>query len=120
MSHLHDQSLPLIGAVPLHKPIENHEQALLHDVIAALADAGLKHDSAAAFMGISGPQLSRQLSGREHLSAKRMSLLPSEFWGCFLVRRCRRFGLYTVPMARRRELIGQAVGWLLARLEEAS
>src|SRR5262245_16863610 len=45
----------------------------------ALRECGISKYEAAEMMGISEPQLSRQLSGVEHLSAHRLQSLPKAF-----------------------------------------
>jgi hypothetical protein len=62
----------------------------------ALVDCGLSDKAAALSMGISEPQLSRQLAGLEMLSAWRMASLPPAFHVAYAKRRLARFGDYSV------------------------
>lgn len=114
---------PLQSVSPVRSPaLEGSDAAtaLLEDVRASLDDAQIKVTAAAAYMGLSVSLLSRQLRGHEHLSAKRLSLLPPEFWGGFIVRRARRFGFYIVPKAKRQARLTEAMLWLSRLLDEAS
>lgn len=57
------------------------DQAAGELFVRALWLSGLKHDAAAAYMGIPPSRLSRQIGGPyEHLSLRRMLRLPVSFW----------------------------------------
>jgi hypothetical protein len=64
-------------------------KGMADDLRLALADCGMRDKEAAIVMGITEPQLSRQLAGLEMLSAWRMANLPP-------VRRLARFGTFHV------------------------
>lgn len=100
------------------KTVETREVEMLQDVMDALDDAQIKHSAAAAFMEISEAQLSRQLAGQEHLSARRLGLLPPEFHMALIVRRARRFDLHVQSRTRRREHFAKAQQVLLDIAED--
>lgn len=109
----------LRGAV---KAIEGAEAEMLLDVARALDDAGISQDAAATFMGITAPQLNRQLKGSwsEHLSVRRLGLLPREFQQAFNKRRCRRVQQHCQSQEKRTERINQVTASLLMLLEESA
>lgn len=53
---------------------------------------GMKHQEAADLMGLTLPQLSRQLAGREPLNAFRLDALPAAFHLAFLRVQSKRHG----------------------------
>lgn len=83
-------------------------QQFADDISAALHDVGLSRKQTAAEMGITEPQLSRQLQGQEHLSAWRLMLLPVSFHVALAKRRAQRVGLTVVEDGPMRQLIDAA------------
>lgn len=64
----------------------------------ALAAAGIKHEAAAAMMGIAPSQLCRQLQGQEHLSMQRLTQIEDgQFWLVFLTELRREFAVMERP-----------------------
>jgi hypothetical protein len=71
-------------------------KGMADDLRLALADCGMRDKEAAIVMGITEPQLSRQLAGLEMLSAWRMANLPPVWQVAFAKRRLARFGTFHV------------------------
>lgn len=75
-------NLPLIGATPnrqaIFNPLEDETWAL--GLIGGAIDKTMQRKEAAILMGIDAGQLTRQLTGDGHLSARRLGALPREFW----------------------------------------
>lgn len=63
------------------------------DVRQALAKAGISLKAAALDMGIDAAQLTRELDGTGHLSARRLACLPRSFHQWFSIVQCHRYGL---------------------------
>lgn len=77
-------------------------EAYATDVRSALALSGISLKEAAFHMGIDMGQLSRELSGTGHLSARRLALLPKEFQQWFSLVRYERLGAPSIVNAAER------------------
>lgn len=64
----------------------------------ALRKAGIQDKVAASVMGISGPQFSAQIAGREHLSWQRLCELPDSFFVELLILLAEKRGIARVRM----------------------
>ena len=62
------------------------------DIGAAMVSAGMKREEAAALMGITAPELSRQLAGVEPLNLWRLWSLPVAFKVWLFIRQAKRVG----------------------------
>lgn len=83
----------------------------------SLAAASLKHEAAAAMMGIRGNQLSAQLAGVEHLSVQRLFLINEpKFWQHFVIELRDHFAL----QGDLSENVEQALGALLISVSKAA
>lgn len=83
-------------------------QQFAEDISAALHVVGLSRKQAAAEMGVTEPQLSRQLQGTEHISGWRLTLLPLAFHVALAKRRARRVGLIVIEDAAIQRLVDAA------------
>lgn len=83
-------------------------QQFAEDISAALHAVGLSRKQAAAEMGVTEPQLSRQLQGTEHISGWRLTLLPLAFHVALAKRRARRVGLIVIEDGHMQQLIDAA------------
>jgi hypothetical protein len=90
-------------------------------VCRALGRAGVSQKRAASDLGITEGQLSRQLSGAEHLSFWRMRSLPPEFWQELLTLLCEYHEICIGQSIQERtdaeigKLIREAVGKVVAK-----
>ena len=82
---------------------------MAQDIDRALELAGLKHDTAAGLMGLTGPMLARQLAGAEPLNLYRLGFLPVTFHTAWLQLRAKRIGGELLPADQLALVRGAAV-----------
>lgn len=70
----------------------DRSRALAQDIVAALAVAGIKHESAADECGLDAKRFSRALAGSEALNIWRLANLPASFWLALIGLIAVRFG----------------------------
>lgn len=83
-------------------------RSMAQDIDRALDMAGIKHTDAAERMGLTLPQLSRQLSGVEPLNLYRLCQLPTEFKLAWLRCHAGRIGASVVTAEEREFILGCA------------